>query len=76
VFTLGDGSTAVGMGIQILRDDGITPVALGTEVPLVVIKPTGETVLPFTARFYQTADSADVQGGVAKGSLGFTLTYQ
>jgi type 1 fimbria pilin len=76
VFTLGDGSTAVGMGIQILRDDGITPVALGTEVPLVVIKPTGETVLPFTARFYQTADSADVQGGVAKGSLGFTVTYQ
>jgi type 1 fimbria pilin len=76
VFTLGDDSTAVGMGIQILREDGITPVALGTEVPLMVIKPTGETVLPFTARFYQTADSADIRGGLAKGSLGFTVTYR
>lgn len=76
VFTLGTGSTANGMGIQILRDDGITPVALGTEVPLLAINPVGTTVLPFTARFYQTHDSADVSGGVAKGSLGFTVTYQ
>ncbi|MCW8274999.1 type 1 fimbrial protein [Pseudomonas sp. PCH199] len=76
IFSLGDGSSAVGMGIQILRDDGLTPVALGTEVPLMVINPTGTTVLPFTARFYQTADSSGIRGGVAKGSLGFTVTYQ
>lgn len=76
VFTLGDGSTAKGLGIQILRDDGTTPVALGTEVPLLAINPTGTTMLPFIARFYQTDDSADVYGGVAKGSLAFTVTYQ
>jgi type 1 fimbria pilin len=76
VFTLGDGSTASGMGIQILREDGITPVALGAEVPLIAINPSGTTALPFSARFYQTEDSADVRGGVAKGSLGFTVTYQ
>jgi type 1 fimbria pilin len=76
VFTLGDGSTAKGLGIQILREDATTPVALGTEVPLLAINPTGITLLPFTARFYQTEDSADVYGGVAKGSLAFTVTYQ
>lgn len=76
VFTLGTGSTAKGLGIQILRDDGITPIAIGTEVPLIAINPSGTTALPFTARFYQTDDSADVSGGVAKGSLGFTVTYQ
>lgn len=76
LFSLGDGSLAVGMGIQILHADGLTPVALGTEVPMDVINPSGTTVLPFTARFYQTADSADIRPGVAKGSLGFTVTYQ
>lgn len=76
LFSLGDGSDAVGMGIQILAEDGMTPLALGTDVPLIVINPSGTTVLPFTARFYQTADSADIRGGIAKGSLGFTVTYQ
>lgn len=76
VFTLGTGSTAKGLGIQILRDDAITPVALGTEVPLIAINPTGTTVLPFTARFYQTADRVDIGAGAAKGSLTFTVTYQ
>jgi type 1 fimbria pilin len=76
VFTLGDDSTASGIGIQILRDDGLTPVALGVEVPLVAINPTGTTTLPFTARFFQTEDRANVRSGVAKGSLGFTVTYQ
>lgn len=76
VFTLGNGSTASGIGIQILRDDGITPIALGTEVPLQAINPTGTTILPFKARFFQTADSADIRGGPAYGALGFTLTYQ
>lgn len=76
VFTLGDGSTAHGMGIQILLDDGITPVALGTEVPLRRIEPSGTTILPFSARFFQTENSVDIRGGVAKGALGFTVTYQ
>jgi type 1 fimbria pilin len=51
-------------------------VALGVEVPLVAINPTGTTTLPFTARFFQTEDRANVRSGVAKGSLGFTVTYQ
>ncbi|MDQ0127230.1 type 1 fimbria pilin [Pseudomonas lini] len=76
VFTLGDGSDARGMGIQILLDDGVTPVALGTDVPLRRIEPSGTTKLPFSARFFQTENSVDIQGGVAKGSLAFTVTYQ
>lgn len=76
VFTLGDGSTASGMGIQIVHVDGSTPIALGTDIPLQVINPSGTTVLPFKARFYQTADRADIRGGIAKGSLGFTVTYR
>ncbi|QCY12724.1 fimbrial protein [Pseudomonas sp. MPC6] len=76
VFTLGNGSTASGMGIQIMLEDGITPVPLGTQVSLKRIEPTGATKLPFTARFFQTENSVDIRGGVAKGALSFTVTYQ
>ncbi|WP_179057165.1 fimbrial protein [Pseudomonas umsongensis] len=75
VFSLTPGSTAAGIGIQILRADGVTPVELNTEVPIVAIG-TGDTVLDFTARFYQTEASRDVRAGDAKGTLNFTLTYK
>lgn len=75
VFSLTPGSTAEGMGIQILRADGLTPVELNTEVPIVAIG-TGDTVLDFTARFYQTEASRDIRAGDAKGTLNFTLTYK
>lgn len=75
VFSLTTDSTAKGIGIQILKGDGTTPVALETEVPLQRIT-NGDTVLDFTARYYQTDASKDVQPGDAKGALSFTITYQ
>lgn len=75
VFSLTPGSGAKGIGIQILKGDGATPVELNAEVPIRQIG-TGDTVLDFTARFYQTAPSPDVKPGEAKGALNFTLTYK
>lgn len=73
VFSLTADSGASGVGVQILRGDGLTPVALGMEVPLVPIT-SGTTVLDFNARFYQIAPHVDP--GVAKGALNFTMTYK
>jgi type 1 fimbria pilin len=75
IFSLTTDSTAKGMGIQILKGDGITPVELATEVPLMKISP-GTTVLDFNARFYQTEPATAVRPGLAKGALSFTLTYK
>jgi len=73
LFTLSSDSTAAGVGIQIMRDDGVTPIALQRDVPVTAIAPSGDTVLPFTARLLQTGA---VTPGIAKGSLNFTITYQ
>jgi len=75
VFGLTSDSTAKGIGIQVLKSDGSTPVELNTDVPLIPISASG-TVLNFTARFYQTEPSSDVHPGIAKGALDFTLTYR
>lgn len=74
VFSLSTDSTAEGVGIQLLLADASTPVGLGVEVPLQAISPSGDTVLPFNARFYQT--DALVKAGQAKGALDFTITYK
>jgi type 1 fimbria pilin len=74
-FTLTSNSTAKGIGIQVLRSDGITPVPLGREFPLMPISP-GNTVLDLSARFYQTGDTRDIVAGDAKGSLSFTISFQ
>jgi type 1 fimbria pilin len=42
---------------------------------MVTITP-GNTVLNFSARFYQTGASNTVRPGLAKGALSFTMTYQ
>jgi len=76
VFSLTGDSSAAGLGIQMLMADGITPLALGRDVPLKVIAPSGDTVLPFSARYYQTGTAADVRPGSAKGALSFTIRYQ
>ncbi|WP_248797031.1 fimbrial protein [Pseudomonas sp. MWU13-2105] len=73
IFSLTTDSSAAGFGIQILRGDGVTPVALGTEVPMIPVRP-GTTVLDFMARFYQT--EARIRPGDAKGALNFTITYR
>ncbi|WP_143496917.1 fimbrial protein [Pseudomonas sp. Irchel s3a18] len=72
-FTLGTGSTAKGVVMQILHDDE-TPIALASEVKLKAINP-GTTTLSFKARLYQTAAPDLVEAGSAKGSLSFTITY-
>lgn len=75
VFSLTSDSSAEGVGIQILRGDGLTPVELEREVPLQPIS-NGDSVLDFTARYYQLGASKDIRPGSAKGALNFTLTYK
>jgi type 1 fimbria pilin len=75
VFSLTTDSDAQGVGIQILKADGVTPMELQTQVPVMTITP-GNTVLNFNARFYQTAASSAVRPGIAKGALSFTITYK
>lgn len=74
-FTLGTGSTAKGVTLQILHDDE-TPITLASEVKLKPINP-GTTTLHLKARLYQTASPAPglLEPGLAKGSLNFTITY-
>ena len=76
LFSLNSQSTARGVGIQVLRADGVTPVELNQPVPIQRIPSSGAAALPFTARFYQTGPSADVTPGTALGSLNFSITYQ
>ncbi|MEE1920590.1 fimbrial protein [Pseudomonas sp. 148P] len=75
IFGLSDDSSAEGVAIQMLMGDGVTPVQLNQNVPLQAISPSGETVLPFTARYYQTEASEAVKPGSAKGALNFTISY-
>lgn len=75
VFSLTSDSDAKGMGIQVLKGDGVTPMELQTEVPLIAITP-GNVVLNFYARFYQTQASSAIRPGKAKGALSFTMTYK
>ena len=76
IFSLGNGSTAQGVGIQILGPDALTPVALGSEVVQGAIPPSGGMLLEFNARYYQTAPTRDIRAGSAGGALGFTITYK
>lgn len=73
LFSLSSGSGASGLGIQVLHEDGITPVRLDDDVPVTPLVP-GETYLKFQARYYQTAPS--VTPGPANGALNFTMTYR
>lgn len=74
-FSLTSDSTAQGVAVQILRGDGVTPIALQQEVPIATLTP-GDTVLDLSARYYQTAQANGVKAGQAKGSLSFTISYQ
>ncbi|NVL47562.1 type 1 fimbrial protein, partial [Pseudomonas syringae pv. actinidiae] len=75
VFSLTTDSDAKGVGIQMLKADGSTPMELRTEVPVIAITP-GDTTLNFHARFYQLGASSEVRPGKARGALSFTLTYK
>lgn len=75
IFTLASSATAKGVGIQMLSADGLTPIALGVEVPVIAIQP-GNTVLDFKARMYQPHSADEVESGSVEGALNFTLTYK
>ncbi|RMN94500.1 Fimbrial protein [Pseudomonas coronafaciens pv. coronafaciens] len=74
-FTLTSDSTAGGVGIQIMRNDGLTPVALGADVPIAPVA-SGTTMLDFSARYFQIDDTVAIQAGEAKGALSFTISFQ
>lgn len=76
LFSLSDRSTATGVGIQLLKQDGLTPVFLEEDVEVTRIAPSGAMQLPFSARFYQLPDAASVTGGLALGALKFTVSYK
>ncbi|PTT99360.1 type 1 fimbrial protein, partial [Pseudomonas sp. HMWF031] len=76
VVNLSPGSTAAGMGIQILRGDGVTPIPLGTDVSFGAIEDGRDKTLDFKARFYQIKNSVDIRPGKAEGAMSFTITYQ
>ncbi|WP_085627186.1 MULTISPECIES: fimbrial protein [unclassified Pseudomonas] len=73
LFSLGNGSTAKGIGIQITDDLGI-PVPLAEHVSTNKKLELPVTRLPYRAHFYQTDDR--VTPGVAKGALDFTISYR
>jgi type 1 fimbria pilin len=75
VFSLTSDSAAEGVGIQVLKADGVTAMPLQTEVPMMAIT-SGNIVLNFNARFYQTGASSAIRPGIAKGALSFTITYK
>jgi type 1 fimbria pilin len=76
LFSLGGSSSAKGVGIQILGRDALTPVALESDVLQGAIPATGDMLLEFNARYYQTEPSRDVVAGDAQGALAFTITYK
>ncbi|MGK8199349.1 fimbrial protein [Burkholderia cepacia] len=74
VLALSSKSTALGVGIQLLKSDG-TPVKLGT--PWKVSGPPSTSAsftVPLSARYYQTGASATP--GIANGSATFTVIYR
>ncbi|NUT76733.1 type 1 fimbrial protein [Pseudomonas sp. C1C7] len=76
VFSLSSGSTARGVGMQIMRGDGVTPVPLGADVSFGAIEDGRDKTLDFTARFYQIDNVGQIGPGRAEGALSFTITYQ
>ncbi|GAB3769884.1 fimbrial protein [Ramlibacter monticola] len=71
VVTLNAGSTATGVGVQLLDGSG-TPFPLGS--PTSLGNAGGSYTIPLKARFYQTGGT--VGGGTANAAMTFTITYQ
>ncbi|GAB3779964.1 fimbrial protein [Dyella agri] len=65
---------ATNVGVQILQQDGVSPVKFGTAISE---GPTqnGTMSLPFFARYYQTSTS-NVAVGQVSATATYTLTYQ
>ncbi|PVZ39495.1 fimbrial protein [Pseudomonas sp. CC120222-01a] len=65
--------SATGLGVQVLRGDGVTPAELGQELDMSAITP-GDMRIDFNARYYQV--DAEVTPGIAKSALNFTIYYK
>ena len=75
VVALGSGSTARGVGIQLLDGNG-NPFPFSASQSLTGYDPAngGDYAIPLQARFYQT--SAPVFAGTVKAGMMFTMSYQ
>ncbi|MDI3430279.1 fimbrial protein [Aeromonas sp. V90_14] len=67
------GTTAVGVGVQLLKGDGITPVALGSQVTYGTTSAAGDYNVDLYARYYQTQSTIGV--GTANATATFTVSY-
>ncbi|WP_332763320.1 fimbrial protein [Pseudomonas koreensis] len=74
VLSLSSDSTAQGVAIQVLQDNG-TPMNLGQPVRLTRIV-NGVTSVPLKARYIQTGEGPTPQPGTANGYASFTVTYR
>ncbi|MEN5018778.1 fimbrial protein [Erwinia sp. Eh17-17] len=72
ILGLDSRSEAKGVGIQILKENGITPFPLGKETSAGTIKP-GNMTLNFRARYVKTNDHP--QPGSANARASFTVSY-
>ncbi|WP_342366753.1 fimbrial protein [Pseudomonas fluorescens] len=74
ILSLSSDSTAQGVAIQVLRDDG-TPMNLGQSLRLLRVV-NGTTSVPLKARYIQTGDGPTPQPGSANGYASFSVTYR
>jgi type 1 fimbria pilin len=75
LFSLDTAASARGVGIQVLKGDGLTPVVLGEPFPITRVPATGNVQLEMSARLYQLPDGTPVSGGTTTGALNFTVNY-
>lgn len=73
VLGLDSSSGAKGVGIQILKEDGVTPLPLGFATPAGQINP-GNTRLKFLTRYVKTNNTP--QPGSANARANFTVSYK
>lgn len=64
---------ASGVGIQLLKSDGVTPVTLGSEIGYGTAAMAGEYNISFYAGYYRT--QSEISAGVANSTATFTITY-
>lgn len=71
-ISLDSSSTALGVGIQVLYDDG-TNVPLNTKIKYAGYTGAGNYIIPMRARYIQTGN---VRGGTANSAVEFTMSYE
>lgn len=74
VVSLDSGSSATGIGIQLLNGTGSAPFPLAVLQSFNGYTGGGSYSIPLRARYYQTGGA--VTGGSAKSSMTFTISYE